>query len=163
MTSPDPAAAPSPLAFTYRNYRFFWLAVALASFAAQIMSIAVALDVYLLTRNPFDLGLVGLALFLPALCLVLVTGLAADRFKRRWIMAIGGMVEIGAALTLLLMSASGLTQVWPVFVVLVVLGTARAFMSPASSSLAPNVVPREALASAIALNASAWQLANILG
>ena len=160
----DPAqAAPSPLAFTYRNYRFFWLAVASASFAAQIMSVAVALEVYLLTRNPFFLGLVGLALFLPALLLVLVTGLAADRFKRRHILAIGGTVEAACALALLLYSGYDESGVWPVFVILVVLGTARAFMSPASSSLAPNLVPREALGSAISLNAAAWQLANFVG
>ena len=84
MTSPAEPAN-SPLALSYRNYRFFWLAIALASFAAQIMAVTVALEVYLLTRNPFYLGLIGLALFLPALLLVLVTGLVADRFKRRHI------------------------------------------------------------------------------
>jgi MFS family permease len=162
MTAPA-EPAPSPLAFTYRNYRFFWLAISLTSFAAQIMAIAVSLEVYLLTRNPFYLGLVGLALFLPALLLVLVTGLVADRFKRRHILAIGGAVEAACALALLLYSGYDEGGVWPVFVILVVLGTARAFMSPAGSSLAPNIVPREALSSAISLNAAAWQLANIVG
>jgi MFS family permease len=162
MTSPAEPAN-SPLAFTYRNYRFFWLAIALASFAAQIMAVTVALEVYLLTRNPFHLGLIGLALFLPALLLVLVTGLAADRFKRRRILAIGGTIEAACALALLSYSGYDEAGVWPVFVILVVLGTARAFMSPAASSLAPNVVPREALSSAISLNAAAWQLANIVG
>lgn len=161
--TPPAEPAPSPLAFTYRNYRFFWLAIALASFAAQIMAVSVALEVYLLTRNPFHLGLIGLALFLPALLLVLVTGLVADRFKRRHILAIGGAVEAACALALLFYSGYNEAGVWPVFVILVVLGTARAFMSPAASSLAPNVVPREALGSAISLNAAAWQLANIVG
>lgn len=162
MTSPD-EPAPSPLAFTYRNYRFFWLAITLTSFAAQIMAVSVALEVYLLTRNPIYLGLIGLALFLPALLLVLVTGLVADRFKRRHILAIGGVVEAGCALALLFYRGYDSNGVWPVFVILVVLGTARAFMSPAGSSLAPNLVPREALSSAISLNAAAWQLANIVG
>jgi MFS family permease len=162
MTSPA-EPAPSPLAFSYRHYRFFWLAISLTSFAAQIMAVTVALEVYLLTRNPFYLGLIGLALFLPALLLVLVTGLAADRFKRRHILAIGGAVEAGCALGLLFYTGYDTGGVWPVFVILVVLGTARAFMSPAASSLAPNIVPREALSSAISLNAAAWQLANIVG
>ncbi|HWA18478.1 MAG TPA: MFS transporter [Devosia sp.] len=163
MVSPPDAPAPSEWAFSYRNYRFFWFAISLASFAAQIMSVSVALEVYLLTRDPFYLGLVGLSLFLPALLLVLVTGLAADRFKRRHILAIGGVVEAGCAIALVLFTGFGAHEIWVVFVILVVLGTARAFMSPAASSLAPNVVPPQALASAISLNAAAWQLANIIG
>jgi MFS family permease len=155
--------ANSPLALSYRNYRFFWLAICCASFAAQIMAVAVALEVYLLTRNPFYLGLVGLALFLPALLLVLVTGLVADRFKRRHILGIGGTLEGLCAVALLVYSGYDESSVWPVFVILVILGTVRAFMSPAASSLAPNMVPREALGSAISLNAAAWQLANIVG
>lgn len=162
MTAPD-APANSPRAYDYRNYRFFWLAICCASFAAQIMAVSVALEVYLLTRNPFYLGLVGLSLFLPALLLVLVTGLVADRFKRRHILAIGGAFEIACALALLFYTGYDENGVGPVFVILVVLGTARAFMSPAASSLAPNLVPREALGSAISLNAAAWQLANIVG
>lgn len=162
MSSPA-APAPSPLAFSYINYRLFWSAIALTSFAAQILSVAVALQVYTLTGNAFFLGLVGLAMFLPALLLVLVTGLVADRFNRRLILIVAGGIELACALTLLTYSGAGPHEVWPVFVILVVLGSARAFTGPASSSLAPNVVPTEALASAISLNASAWQLANILG
>ena len=162
-TNASSADGPSPRALSYRDYRFFWAAVALTSFAAQIMAIAVGLQVYLLTRNPFDLGLVGLATFTPALLLVLLTGLVADRFNRRRIIAVAGGVELLCALALLLYAGVGPHDVWPVFVILVVIGTARAFTSPAASSLAPNVVPPEALASAITLNASAWQIANIIG
>ncbi|HEX4298061.1 MAG TPA: MFS transporter [Devosia sp.] len=157
------AAAPSSQAFAYRDYRFFWAATALTSFAAQIMAVGVGLQVYLLTRNAFYLGLVGLATFTPALLLVLFTGLVADRFNRRIIIAVTGCVEFVAAITLLFYSGANADQVWPVFVVLVCLGTARAFTGPAASSLAPNVVPPEALASAVSLNASAWSAANILG
>jgi len=162
-TSASTAGGPSPRAFAYRDYRFFWAAIGLTSFAAQIMAIAVGLQVYLLTKNPFDLGLVGLAIFTPALLLVLVTGLVADRFNRRRIIAIAGGVELLCALALVFYAGAGPHDVWPVFVILVIIGTARAFTGPAASSLAPNVVPPEALASAIALNASAWQIANILG
>ena len=161
--SESTGSGPSPRAFAYRNYRFFWGAIGLTSFAAQILAIAVGLQVYLLTKNPFDLGLVGLATFTPAFLLVLVTGLVADRFNRRRIIAIAGTVEMLCAVALALYASIGPHDVWPVFVILVVIGTARAFTSPAGSSLAPNLVPPEALASAISLNASAWQTANIVG
>jgi MFS family permease len=158
------SAAPRPdRAFTYRSYRFYWAATALASFAAQIMAIAVGLDVFLLTHDAGYLGLIGLSLFSPSLLLVLVTGLAADRFNRRLIMVICGSVEFIVATLLLLYSATGGTAAWPVFALLIGLGTSRAFLSPAGTSLAPNLVPPEALASAVSLNASAWQGANILG
>ncbi len=163
MTSPTDAPEPSVRAFSYPSYRFFWLAIALTSFAAQIMAVSVALQVYLLTHNALYLGLVGLTLFTPALLLVLVTGLVADRFNRRRIIAICGGIEVLCALTFLFYAGAGPHEVWPVFVVLFVLGTARAFTSPASSSLAPNLVPPQALGSAISLNAAAWQLANIIG
>ena len=161
--SESTGSGPSPQAFAYRDFRFFWAATALFRFAAQIMGITVGLEVYLLTKNPFDLGLVGLSTFAPALLLVLVTGLAADRFNRRFIIAIAGSVELLCAIALIIYTALGPKDVWPVFLILVFIGTARAFTSPAASSLAPNVVPPEALASAIALNASAWQTANIIG
>ena len=164
VTNGPVEGGPSRRAFTYRSYRFFWLATALTSFAAQIMAVAVGLQIYLLTHNALYLGLVGLATFTPALLLVLVTGLVADRFNRRVIIAITGGVEFLCAAALLFYAGVSQThEVWPVFVVLVCLGTARAFTGPAASSLAPNIVPREALARAISLNASAWQLANILG
>jgi MFS family permease len=163
MTPASDAPEPSRLAFSYPSYRYFWIATGLTSFAAQIMSVTVALQVYQLTGNAFFLGLVGLAQFLPALLLVLVTGLAADRFNRRVIIAICGAVECGCAIVLLFYANAQAHEVWPVFVVLVVIGTARGFLGPAASSLAPNLVPTEALASAISLNATAWQLANIIG
>ena len=61
------------------------------------------------------------------------------------------------------MSTDVLRQIWPVFGILVMLGTARAFLNPASDALAPNLLPKEAIAHGISLNAMAWQIANIVG
>lgn len=163
MTAPDETSEPSRLAFSYPRYRYFWLTTLCASFAAQIMSVAVAWEVWTLTGEAVFLGLVGLAQFLPALSLVLITGLVADRVPRRRIIQVAMAVELGCALALLAFSLTQGHEVWPVFVVLVILGTARAFVGPASSSLAPNLVPPPALANAVAMNATAWQLAGIVG
>ena len=119
MSFESAAPAPSVRAFSYPSYRFFWGATALTSFSAQIMAVAVALQVYLLTRDPFMLGLVGLATFLPALSLVLVTGLVADRFNRRRIMPICIGIELICAAVLFLYARASAGQVWPVFLVLV--------------------------------------------
>ena len=155
---------PSTRAFAYSDYRYFWFTSLAASFAAQIVSVSVGWQIYDLTRNPLLLGFVGLAQFLPALFLVLVTGLAADRFPRRRIMQMCLAVELGAAF--ILFAVAGLAnhaEVWPIYAVLVMIGTARAFLGPAGASLAPNLVPPAALGNAIALNATAWQTAGIVG
>jgi MFS family permease len=150
------------LAFSYVGFRFFWLTTLLVSFAVQIMSVSIAWQIYDVTGNVFLLGLVGLSLFLPALLLILLTGLTADRFNRRLIMAVCLGVELLCALGFLLFVNAEAHEVWPIFGILVVLGTARAFWSPAAQSLAPNLVPPQALSNAITVNASAWQFAAIM-
>jgi len=162
MSSPAPAE-PSKLAFSYRNFRYFWLTTLLVSFAVQIMSVSIAWQIYDVTGEAFLLGLVGLSLFLPALVLILITGLTADRFNRRMIMAICLGVELLCALGFLAFVNAEAHEVWPIFGILVLLGTARAFWGPAAQSLAPNLVPSEALSNAITVNASAWQFASIAG
>jgi MFS family permease len=159
MTS-TPQNNPSANALHHRPFVCYWLALWAASFAVQILSVSVGWQVYDTTRNPLDLGLIGLVQFLPPLLLVLVTGLAADRFNRRAIM---GSCLAAAALALLSFAWTGLTSVWPIFAVLAVLGTARAFMNPAADALAPNLLPKEAIAHGISLNSMSWQIANICG
>jgi MFS family permease len=135
----------------------------LATFSALIVSVSVGWQVYDISRDPFDLGLVGLVQFAPALLLVLVTGAAADRFNRRVIMAVCQIAEAMCAVALLFLTLSGSISVGKIFVVLVAFGIARAFLNPAAQSLTPNLVPAEDLAGAVALSSSGWQVAAILG
>jgi MFS family permease len=150
-------------ALRHRGFLLFWLSRFLATFAALILSVSVGWQVYDLTRDPFDLGLVGLVQFAPALLLVLVTGAAADRFNRRIIMGVCQLAEAACAAALLYMTATGTINVGHIFIVLVCFGIARAFLNPAAQSLVPNLVPEESLASAIALSTSSWQIATIVG
>jgi MFS family permease len=157
--SPDQRYA----AFRHRAFLSYWAARFLTNFATQIVSVAVGWQMYDLTRDPFDLGLVGIVQFLPSLLLVLVTGVVADRFGRRLIMAVAVMLEAVCALALLLLVLRVLVGPFPIFVVLAVFGIARAFFGPASASLFANLVPPRDFANAIAWNSSAWQTATILG
>ncbi|WP_192385465.1 MFS transporter [Mesorhizobium silamurunense] len=157
-TSPEQRYA----AFRHRPYLSYWTARFLTTFATQIVSVAVGWQIYDLTRNPFDLGIVGIVQFLPSLLLVLITGVVADRFGRL-IMTLASLVEAGCALALLLLTLRGLGGPLPIFVVLAMFGIARAFYGPASSSLVANLVPPQDFANAIAWNSSAWQTATIVG
>lgn len=163
MTESSSTASTGDNAFRYKRFRFFWCAVFAATFAVQIMSVSVGWQIYDMTRNPLFLGYVGLAQFMPALLLVLVTGLAADKFPRRGIMAVCLSVEVLCAGALFMFARADATEIWPIYVVLVTLGMARAFMGPAALSLAPNLVPTSALSSAVTANGAAWQLSNVVG
>jgi MFS family permease len=150
-------------AFRHRGFALFWVARFLNTFASEAVSVAVGWQVYDLTHNPFDLGLVGLIQFAPAPLLVLVTGAASDRFNRRAIFAICQVVEAATVAALLGLSLAGALSIGLIFALLLLFGIARAFMGPASQSLLPNLVPAEDLASAIAVSTSAWQFATIVG
>lgn len=150
-------------AFRYPAFARYWSARFLITFATQIVSVSVAWQIYDLTRNPFDLGLVGLIQFAPSLALVLVTGAVADRFGRRLVMGISGLLEALCALAILGLTIRGLEGPGPIFAVLAVFGVARAFFGPASTSLVANIVPPADFANAVAWNSSSWQLASIVG
>ena len=145
------------------GYGLFIAAMFLNGVAMQIQTVAVGWQVYDLTRDPFDLGLVGLSQFLPALCLVLVTGAVADRFSRRLVMGlcliVMGLVSGG----LLALSLGGNVSVAPIFGLIVVYGAGRAFFNPARQALVTNIVPPGQLGQALAMNSSAMEIATICG
>lgn len=150
-------------AFHYPRFVKHLAALAAHGFAAQIMVVAVGWQVYDITKDPWDLGLIGLSQFLPALLLVLVTGLVADRFNRRLILALCLCLELVVALGLVAFTLSKPTDVTPVFGLLVLLGVARAFFNPASDALSPNLLSREAIPHGISLNSMNWQVTTIIG
>ena len=110
----------------------------------QVQSVAIAWQVYSVRHSAFDLGLVGLVLFTPSLVLAPVTGLVADRFDRRAVVAVTSVVQIGVCAALIPLSARhGPGALGVVLAVLAVAGTARAFRYPAAASLLPAIVPPE--------------------
>ncbi len=150
-------------ALQHRNFTLYLVARFIATLAVQMQSVAVGWQVYAITGNPLDLGLIGLAQFLPFIVLVLPAGQIADRFDRRLILAACYVVEVACAALLLAFTLHGLTQVWPVFSVLVLFGSARAFAMPTSQAITPNLVPRETFGNAVALNSSTFHVATIVG
>ena len=168
MTIPSPALAAKPSASIYRHPGFlaFISARLMAVFATQIQAVVVAWQVYDLTRDPLALAYVGLAQFLPMLCLLLPAGDLIDRFNRKAILASSwavGAVCSGALWWLSGHSAAGVAGLTGVYAVLVLFGCSRAFSGPALQSLLPQVVPREQLAAAIAANSMLMRAASIGG
>ena len=162
---PDNARAIDPrfAAFYYPAYRNFWIARFLSAFSINMIAVAVGWQIYDLTRDPLDLGLIGLSQFAPAVVLVLVTGAAADKYGRRNIMLLSEIMFFIVALGLFLLTWHGLTSPVPVFALLILLGTARAFYGPATSSLVVNLVPEKVFPNAVSWSSSSWQVASIVG
>jgi MFS family permease len=134
-----------------------------SSFAVQMQTVAVGAQVYELTRDPLDLGLIGLSQFVPFIVLVLLAGHAADRWSRKWIVAICFAIEMLCAFALLAFTLTGFRDPAPVFAVMVLFGVARAFMGPAGQALMPNLVPPALFSNAVGINSSMWQVATIAG
>ena len=150
-------------AFRHSSYRRYFLSRFMTSLAAQVVSVAVAWQMYDVTQNAALLGWIGLVQFLPALLLVVVTGVASDRLGRRNVMGASVSVELVCAGVILALALTGRFDPLIVLATLTVFGVARAFYTPASSSLAVNLVPREDFANAVGWLASSWQAASILG
>ena len=171
-TSPQAAAAPESLAALLRQRAFvlFWISRFLTVLAIQAQGVTIAWQVYALARRSASvgtsallLGFIGLAQFLPLFALSLVAGDAADRHDRRRIIMICLGVEIVCVGALAAMSLGGAPAFWSIFALAVVFGAGRAFFSPASTALAPGLVPPSLLPRAIAWNSLGWQGAAIAG
>ncbi|MEI7795997.1 MAG: MFS transporter [Methylococcaceae bacterium] len=145
----------------HKNFTFFITARFLATIAVQMQSVAVGWQIYQQTGNPLDLGLIGLAQFLPFACLILIAGHFADQWNRRWIVLTCFFIELVCGLLLLLFARHGLDSTLPIFAVMALYGAARAFMMPASQAILVNLVPTESLAGAVALNSSLFHIAVI--
>ena len=145
------------------NFLRFLGARLAVSIAVQMQTVAVGWQIYAITKDPLDLGLIGLSQFLPFVLLVLPAGHVADRRHRARILSLCYALEFVCATLLLAFTLSGLTVVWPVFAVMVPFGIARAFSMPAGQALLPNLVPPALFSRAVAVNSSAWQVSTIVG
>jgi MFS family permease len=154
---------PGPSAFRHRDFALFWAALVSTGFAMAMATVAIGWQVYSVRENPLDLGLVGLAEFLPLLMFALPAGHVADRFPRRRVIAVMFSLDGVIFATLLVVTLQGADRVWPFFALAFVTGTASAFGAPAGRALTPSLVPQEILVSALAQRSIAFQLSAVAG
>jgi MFS family permease len=151
------------IAFQYPNFRYYMTARFLITTSSEMQAVAVAWQVYAITHRPLDLGLVGLAQFLPGVLLFLLAGHTADRVPRQRILAICCAAFAVCSLALLAITLHGISSVWPNYAVLLGNGTVRAFNGPASQAFVPLLVPVEYFPNAVAWSASVFMSAVIVG
>ena len=150
-------------AFASRDFARYQLARVAVIMGAEAQSVAVAWQVYSITHRAIDLGYTGLALFLPGLLFLIPGGHAADRFDRRHVILVCYVVQMLCTLALLGITFAAPHEVLPIYGVLFLMGTARAFGGQASSALVPHLVPEHHFVNAVTWGGATWQFSNITG
>src|SRR4030088_1016745 len=143
MAAPETSIATSRVAFSYPNFGLYQLARFCIVLATEMQSVAVGWQVYEITKRPLDLGLVGLAQFLPGIFLFLVAGHAADRYDRRVLIVSCYSGYAICAGSLLYLALHGVHAVYPIYAVLGLSGVVRSFSGPVGRALLPQFVPEK--------------------
>jgi MFS family permease len=154
--------AGNPL-FQKRSFLAFWTARIFTTMANQMMMVAVGWQMYDLTHSAWDLGLVGLFQFLPALALTLVVGHVADRYDRRRVLSLCLFGQFVVVAGLVGGTLSGTISREHILLASLALGATKAFQMPAQQALAPLLVPMDLLPRALAFNSAGAQFAIIAG
>jgi hypothetical protein len=152
-----------PPALRVRGFAFLWTALLTNGFATQMIVVAIGWQVYTIHHRPLDLGLVGLAEFLPLPLLALPAGQLADRVSRRRVAVLASGIQVLIVVVLLAITAIGPHSIWPFLGVGFLNGIASAIGTPAQRALTPELVPTELLQGAIALRSVAGQIGLVAG
>jgi MFS family permease len=149
--------------FRYRDFRIFWTGSFFSSIGSQFTTVAMAWQIYELTHSPFQLGLLGLARALPQMVLLLFAGLLADAINRRKLMIFTqtGLCCVSATLALLTFAGRASPQL--LYVATMLLAIFSSLELPSRQSLIPNLVPRQDLAQALALQGTQRHVPTIAG
>src|SRR5579875_1276333 len=163
MTAPGNSRRSGRIAFAYPDFTYLQLARFCSVIGTEMQSVAVGWQVYEITNRALDLGLVGLAQFLPGILLFLVSGHAADRYNRCKVLTLSyGGLSVCSAL-LVGITLRGAHSVYPIYGVMLLVGIARSFSGPSGRALLPLAVPEEHFQNAVAWGSSIFQTATILG
>lgn len=146
-----------------RPFVLFWLARLASTMGYQMLTLVIGWQIYAITNSAFDLGLVGLIQFVPAVILTLLVGHAADRYDRRFIVRTAQCVHALAAVMITVALITGTLSRELLFAAVFMMGCARSFEMPTAHSLAPTLVPGPLMGRAVAAWTSANQVAVICG
>jgi MFS family permease len=150
-------------ALAYPNYRLWFFGQITSLFGTWMQSTAQGFLIYELTHSPAYLGYVAFAAGMPTWLFTLFGGVASDRIARRTLLLITQNSMMVLAFILAGLTFLDLVQPWHIIVLAFLLGVANAFDAPARLALAPELVDREDLTNAIALNATMFNIATIVG
>ncbi|MEA2642404.1 MAG: hypothetical protein QOF51_3798 [Chloroflexota bacterium] len=152
-----------PPVFRHRDFRIFISGMMLSVFGSQFTNVATAWQIYELTNSPLQIGFLGLARAIPQMSLTLFGGLLADAVDRRRLLMVTQVMQFCVSGSLVALTMTGLISPGILYGSVVLLALAAALDNPARQSLVPNLVPREQLTEALALQNAQRTLGNIAG
>ena len=147
----------------YRNFRLFWCGQLISLIGSWIQNVAQGWLVLELTNSPFLLGLVNSIGSLPVLFLSMFAGVIADRVRKRNLIIMTQTALTILAFALGILTSTGLVKIWHVLIIVFLVGVVNAFDMPARQSFVIELVGRESLMNAIALNSSIFNAARTIG
>jgi MFS family permease len=150
-------------ALRHRDFRLLWLGQLISGTGSQMQLVAINWHVYILTRSPLALGIVGLVRVVPIIVCSLVGGVVADAVNRKRLMLVTQSVMLVSAALLALVTTSGLRSAWPLYLLTAVSSAAVAFDNPARQAILPTLVPAEDFPNAVSLGLIVFQLTMIGG
>jgi MFS family permease len=157
------APATSPL----RNRAFLALLLyrALAGLSYQVVAVTVGWHIYELTRDPFALGLVGLAEVVPYFCVAPFAGYLVDHSRRRTLGAVAclGLLATAVALAVVAHSESGRHATWPIYAAIALTGSVRSFLTPVYNALFARVLPRDQFVRGAGFGSVVFQVSMVVG
>ena len=163
MNRPSISASGGLSAFRHRNYRLFFGGQLVSLIGTWMTSVAQSWLILQLTGNPFDLGLLTVFQFGPVLVLGLFGGLIADGLPKRQTMYVTQTIAMGVSFLLFLLAVTNTVQVWHVFVLATVMGVRNAVDMPTRQAFAVEMVGREDVGNAVALNSAMFNGARVVG
>jgi predicted MFS family arabinose efflux permease len=167
-TTPKPTFSPFNFSRTFSalsvaTYRWIWIGSFISNIGTWVQKVAQPWLILQLTASPFLLGLDGFLQDIPLLLFLLVGGVVVDRFDKRKILMLSQVVQLSAAVAISVLILIGEIRVSVILVLSFVVGCMQAFSTPAYLSFIPEIVGREHLANAVALNSMQFNLSRLLG
>src|SRR6266571_6339182 len=150
-------------ALRHRDFRLLWIGQMISVTGSQMQLVAINWHVYLLTKSPLALGGVGLVRVVPIILCSLVGGVVADAVDRKRLMIGTQAVMLLIAASLAVLTAFGLSSIWPIYLLTAIASAALAFDSPARQALLPELVPQEDFQNAVSLGIVVFNSAMIVG
>ena len=150
-------------ALRHRDFRLLWLGQIVSVTGSQMQFVAINWHVYLLTKSPFALGLIGLFRGVPIIICSLAGGVVADAIDRKRLMIVTQTIMLASAALLTAGTLEGFKSVWPIYVLSGIASAATAFDTPARQALMPTLVPIEDFPNAVSLAVIVFNVATIAG
>jgi len=149
--------------FSYRDFRLAWIGFFISQIGTEMILIAINWQIYVITKFPLSLGIIGMARFLPVLMFALFAGLFADLVNRKKLIFVSQLVLIISTSYLAFLTFTHHINPLLIYLLVAINSTAYTFTSPARQALLPHLVPRKHFMQAVSLNSLMWQLSVIIG